>query len=84
MNAARGRALLAALGGVALVVVAAVYVVEPAHALPAFFPGHVGPGDAEYAHHHVKHGIAALVVGLAAFAYAWFRSGPSSPLPSPR
>jgi hypothetical protein len=76
VTSSRGRALIAALGGAVLLVVAAVYIAEPAHALPAFLPGHVGAGDAEYAHHHVKHAIAALAVALAAFAYAWFASGP--------
>ena len=74
----RMPALLAALAGCVLLVVAAVYFAEPAHSLPSFFPGHVSPGDAEAAHHHVKHGIAALAVALAAFAYAWFQTGPSA------
>jgi hypothetical protein len=38
----------------------------------------VSAGDAEANHHHVKHGIAALAVALAAFAYAWFQTGPSA------
>ena len=58
--------------GVALIVVAVVYWVEPAHSLPGFFPGHQSGSN----HHHVKHGIAALVVGLAVLAFAWFQSGP--------
>ena len=58
--------------GIALLVVAVVYWVEPAHSLPGFFPGH----QAGSGHHHVKHGIAALVVGLALLAFAWFNSGP--------
>ena len=58
--------------GVALIVVAVVYWVEPAHSLPAFFPGHESGSN----HHHVKHGIAALVVGLAVLAFGWFQSGP--------
>ena len=58
--------------GVALFVVAVVYWVEPAHSLPGFFPGHQSGSN----HHHVKHGIAALVVGLAVLAFAWFQSGP--------
>jgi hypothetical protein len=58
--------------GVALIVVAIVYWVEPAHSLPGFFPGHQSGSN----HHHVKHGIAALVVGLAVLAFAWFQSGP--------
>ncbi len=58
--------------GVALIVVAAIYWIEPAHSLPGFFPGHAKGS----AHHHVKHGVAALVVGLAVLAFAWFQSGP--------
>ena len=58
--------------GVALIVVAVVYWVEPAHSLPGFFPGHTSGSN----HHHVKHGIAALVVGLAVLAFGWFQSGP--------
>ncbi len=64
--------------GILLVVVAIIYFVEPAHSLPSFFPGHVSASDAEANHHHVKHGIAALVVALVCFAFAWFQSGPRS------
>lgn len=77
MSRSRPLAVAATLLGVVLLVVAAVYVAEPAHALPGFFPGHVSSG-AEYAHHHVKHGIAAAAVGLAALAYAWMSTGPRS------
>jgi hypothetical protein len=68
---------LAVVVGVALIVVAAVYWAEPAKSLPSFFPGH----QAGSAHHHVKHGIAAFLVGLACFAFAWFRSGPKRTRP---
>ena len=64
--------------GVLLIVVAIVYFVEPAHSLPSFFPGHVSAGDAEANHHHTKHGIAAIVVALACFAFAWFQTGPKT------
>ncbi|MGI8801972.1 MAG: hypothetical protein ACR2KV_07340 [Solirubrobacteraceae bacterium] len=64
--------ILAAVAGVALLVVAGVYFAEPAKSLPSFFPGY----DASYAGHHTKHGIAALVVALGCFAFAWFQSGP--------
>lgn len=67
---------LAILAGVILLVIAGVYFAEPAKSLPSFFPGHVGTGSAEAAHHHVKHGIAALVVALGAFVLAWFQTGP--------
>jgi len=63
---------LAVVAGVALIVIAAVYWAEPAKSLPSFFPGH----QAGSAHHHVKHGIAAFLVGLACLVFAWFRSGP--------
>ena len=64
--------------GVLLIVVAVIYFVEPAHSLPSFFPGHVSATDAEANHHHAKHGIAALVVALACFAFAWFQTGPKT------
>jgi hypothetical protein len=67
-------AAVAAVIGLALIVVAVIYWVEPAHALPGFFPGHESGSDT----HHVKHGIAAFVVGLALIAFAWFQSGKHS------
>ena len=68
MTTSRMQVTLAVLAGCALLVIAAVYFAEPAHSLPGFFPGHVSAGNHEAAHHHVKHGIAALAVALAAFA----------------
>ena len=68
----RPVAILAALVGIALIVIAVVYWAEPAKSLPSFFPGH----EAGSNHHHVKHGIASLLVGLALLAFAWFQSGP--------
>jgi hypothetical protein len=63
---------LAVIVGIALIVIAIVYWAEPAKSLPSFFPGH----QAGSTHHHVKHGIASFCVGLAAFVFAWFKSGP--------
>jgi hypothetical protein len=83
MTNSRVPAIVAVLVGCVLLVVAAVYFAEPAHSLPGFFPGHVGAGSSEYGHHHVKHGIAALAVALAAFAYAWFATGPAGRSASP-
>ncbi len=63
--------------GVVLLVVALVCVARPASALPSLFPGHT----AESAHHHVTHGIAALIVGLLSLAGAWVSSGTRSTTP---
>jgi hypothetical protein len=64
--------------GVLLVVVAVVYFVDSADALPSFFPGH----QAGSSHHHTKHGIAALVLGLGSFVVAWFQTGPGGSSPA--
>jgi len=71
----RSRRLLVVLAlilGIVLIAIAVVYWAEPAKSLPSFFPGH----EAGSSHHHVKHGIAAFLLGLACLAYAWFNSGP--------
>ena len=72
----RNSALVAAavVLGLALIVVAAIYWAEPAKSLPSFFPGQQNGSN----HHHVKHGIAALLVGLALLAFAWFQTGPAA------
>ncbi len=59
--------------GVLLIAIAIVYFVDTASALPSFFPGH----QAGSTTHHTKHGIAALVLGLGCFVFAWFQSGPA-------
>ena len=60
--------------GLILIIVGIVYFAEPAKSLPGFFPGH----EAGSTHHHVKHGIAAVLLGLGAFVLAWFQTGPRS------
>jgi hypothetical protein len=69
--------LPAVVAGLVLLAIAIVYFVEPAGSLPSFFPGH----EAGSSHHHAKHGIAALVVALGCFVFAWFQSGPSGTAP---
>jgi hypothetical protein len=59
--------------GILLIVVAVVYWIDTADALPSFFPGHQSGSST----HHVKHGIAALVLGLGCLVLAWFASGPA-------
>jgi hypothetical protein len=63
--------------GIALIVLAIVYWAEPAGSLPSFLPGH----EAGSGHHHVKHGIAAFLVGVALLVFAWFQTG-KKPAPS--
>ena len=53
--------VIAVIAGIALIAIGIVYFVEPADSLPSFFPGH----QAGSSHHHVKHGIAAVLLGAA-------------------
>ena len=64
--------ILAAIAGVILIAIAIVYFAEPAKSLPGFFPGHQAGSN----HHHAKHGIAALLLGIGAFVLVWFQTGP--------
>ncbi len=59
--------------GIVLLVIAAVYVIDSASSLPSFFPGH----EAGSSHHHVKHGLAAAILGIGAFVFAWFQTEPA-------
>jgi hypothetical protein len=68
----------AALLGLVLIVIAIVYFTVSAGSLPSFFPGHQAGSTAI----HVKHGLAALLVGLACFVFVWFRTGPKRPRPT--
>ena len=61
--------------GILLLALAVLYWVSTAHALPSFLPGH----DAGSSHHHIKHGIAAAILGVGALIFAWFQGGPSRP-----
>ena len=62
---------LAVVLGIVLMVIAVIYWIEPAGSLPSFFPGH----EAGSSHHHVKHGIAAFLLGIACLVFAWFNTG---------
>ena len=46
--------------GILAVVVGVIYLVEPIHSLPSFFPGHAPHGQG---HHHIR-GYVAIVVGI--------------------
>jgi hypothetical protein len=72
----KNRALIlpAVLVGLVLIALAILYFVDSADALPSFIPGH----EAGSAHHHIKHGIAALCLGAGALILAWFQTGPAT------
>ena len=64
-------ALLALPVSLVFVVLAVWYWTTPAGLLPSYMPGFID-GSATI---HYKHGIASLLLGLAALAYAWFATG---------
>jgi hypothetical protein len=72
LNGKRSLVWLSLVAGTVLVVLAIVYWALPAKSLPSWLPGHEDGSS----HHHVKHGIAAFLLGLVCFAYAWFQTGP--------
>jgi hypothetical protein len=74
MTKNRNLIVPAIVAGVLLIALAILYFVDSADALPSFIPGH----QAGSSHHHVKHGLAALFLGLGAFVIAWFQTGPSA------
>jgi hypothetical protein len=76
MNKQPALIVSAVVFGLALVSIGIVYWAEPASALPSFFPGH----DAGSSTHHLKHGIAAFLLGLAVLAFAWFQTGSKRPI----
>jgi hypothetical protein len=54
--------------GLAFAAIAVIYWTLPAGSLPGFFPGF----QAGSTHVHVKHGIAAAVICVILFAFAWY------------
>lgn len=70
----KGVVIVAGLIGLICLIVGIIYLTQPAGSLPSFFPGY--ETGAKGAHdHHAKHGILAIVVAIACFIFAWFRSG---------
>jgi hypothetical protein len=68
----RWLVIAAVVAGILFIALGIVYFVEPAKSLPSLLPGH----ESGSSHHHVKHGIAAVLVGIGCFVFAWFQSGP--------
>jgi len=54
--------------GVILIVIAAVYFLVPADALPTFFPGH----ETGLMRIRTKHGILAGAIGIVLLALSWW------------
>ena len=72
MEKRRNLIIPAVILGIAFLALGVVYFAEPAKSLPSFIPGH----EAGSGHHHIKHGIAAVVLSVGCFIFAWFQSGP--------
>ena len=64
------------IAGIVCLLLAAYYWFTPAGSLPAFVPGY----EAGSSTIHVKHGLAAAIVGILAFVVAWFQSKPAEPV----
>ena len=64
----RVGALILAIVGVLLLILALIYVVTPAGSLPSFIPGHI---QGSTGHHPLRAGVA-LVVGLVLLGGAWW------------
>src|SRR4051794_31179047 len=61
----RNLILPAVVAGIVLLALAGLYWVDSADALPPLIPGH----EAGSSHHHIKHGIAAFVLGIGCFIF---------------
>ena len=59
--------------GVIFIIIAVVYFITPSGHLPTIMPGYIPDGT----NIHYKHGIAALILGLGLFAFAWFQGAPT-------
>ena len=70
-NAPVWLTVLLGVAAVVLIVVAVLYLVQPAHDLPSFFPGHTKHGTKT----RTKHGIAAAVVAALVLGATWLSAG---------
>jgi preprotein translocase subunit SecY len=82
-----GRTILAViLGVIALIfiVVAVIYLAEPAKSLPSFIPGHIAGSSG----HHPLKATGSVVVGIVVAVGAWFalafKPKPQAPAPNDR
>jgi amino acid permease len=61
-------ALILAIIGILLIILAVIYLVTSAGSLPSFIPGHI---DGSTGHHPLRTGVA-LIVGLVLLGGAWW------------
>jgi hypothetical protein len=73
MQKRRSLIVPAVIAGILLLALGILYLVDSADALPSFIPGH----QAGSSHHHAKHAIAALLLSVGCFIFAWFQTGPA-------
>jgi hypothetical protein len=69
------KKILVSLGivlGIIFFIIGYIYASRSAGSLPTYFPRY----EVGQSLRHVKHSIAAFVVGVACFIFAWFQSGP--------
>jgi phosphotransferase system glucose/maltose/N-acetylglucosamine-specific IIC component len=66
--------ILAVILGVVFLLMAVIYVIEPAKSLPVFFPGH----DPALTKHHYTHALGMFILACCAFIFVWFQSGKNS------
>ncbi len=66
--------MLAVAVGLLFVGLAVFYWMTPANMLPSYLPGY-NPALSSV---HFKHGLGALIVGVALFIFVWFRTGKKS------
>jgi len=59
--------------GVAFTIAGVLYFAKTAADLPSFLPGHL----AHSTKHHVKHGMLAVSIGIAALIGAWVSTAPA-------
>ena len=65
------QTILLIIVGLLFVALAVYYWATPAGSLHHWIPGY----EAGSAHKHLKHGLAAAILGLGSFVWAWFLSG---------
>ena len=66
---------IAVIVGILFVVIAFVYWFTKSGSLPHFFLGFVAGSTVI----HIKHGLAAIIIAILLFIYAWFASAPKLP-----